>query len=981
MLYRILLLSFCVAFCSKSQAQTLRINEAVSANFDLSDEDGDSPDWLEIYNPGDAPVNLANWSLTDDPENAEPWIFPNMNLAAGGYLRVWASDKNRTNNAGHLHTDFKISGGGETLYLRRPDGNVAHTLVVPAALEYYAFGLPAGTNQGAVLPETTPGAANPAQGFIGVVPADIEFSHPGGSSNPLSLKLTTEVPNSHIRYTTDATLPDANSDIFPSGGLAITAKKVIRARVFRDGYLPSKTQSRFFLVNESHSLPVVSLITEPDNFFDDETGIYVLGNDYSENQPNFGANFWEDWERPLHFSFYENDGNGKVEFDCGTKIFGGWSRANDQRSLSLFARNRYGTEGFNYPFFDTREFSDFQSLVLRNSGNDWLRSNFRDIMFTGLLEGADLEIQAHRSVAAYLNGEYWGMYHLREKVSRHFLASRFDVDADEVTILDFGGEVVDGDNTEYYELLEFMENNSLANPLVYDYVAERIDLDNFMMYQVAQIYADNDDWPGNNIKFWKAPGRKWRWILYDTDFGFSNFGNADHGNNTLAFALEPDGPNWPNPPWSTFLLRKTVENPDFRDAFINRFADEMNSRFLPENVLAQIEKTQEIIADEVPAHYDRWGEGIWMFDWQTDKMNLFAERRPFWLKQHIEEVFELPAHHELHLENVDYERGKVLINNRLDIQEENWRGDYFETVPITVTAIAEPGAIFLGWEGDITSSEETLIFDLKSDTKLIPVFRVFEQPADGIIINEINYQSAANRDAGDWIELYNDNDFAADISGWTLRETEGEGEFTVPERTIIADKGYLILAQNATRFSTVYSGVRVVQTEPALSLPDEKCTFSLSNHTGEEKATASYAASPPWSQAARGQGGTLELLRPDLDAQMQKNWESVHPFGSPGATNIPAPPAYYGDVFTEVNIFPNPVGEVLDVRFKMTLPAAVALRMYDSRGILVKELLRETLAVGDNFLTFDTGDVPTGFHFLELTAEGEERKIFKIVKM
>ena len=981
MQYGIFLLSFLFLIAARSEAQDLRINEAVSANYALTDEDGDSPDWFEIYNPGSTPVNLANWSITDDPETEEAWTFPNMNLAAGGYLRVWASKKDRKGNAGHLHTDFKISAAGETLYLRRADGSTAHILTLPPNLEYYGYGLPSGSNQPAVLSETTPAAANPAQGWLGVNLSDIEFSQPGGVSAPFLLKLTTEVPNSYIRYTLDATEPTENAAAFPSEGLPITEKTVIRARVFRDGYLPSRTQSRFFLVNISHTLPVVSLITEPDNFFDEETGIYVYGNEHSDDLPYFGANFWEDWERPLHFSFYEPTGQGSTEFDCGTKIFGGWSRANDQRSLSLFARSRYGTEEFNYPFFDKRAFSDFQSLVLRNAGNDWQRANMRDIFMTSLAEDTDLEIQAYRPVAAYLNGEYWGMYNLREKISKHFVASRYGVDADEVTLLEFNGSVIDGNNADYYNLINFLQANALQNPVAYEYVTDRVDTENYITYQVMQIYFANTDWPGNNVKYWKTPGGKWRWILFDTDFGLGSWGSEGADHNTLAFALEPDGPNWPNPAWATFLFRKMNENQSFRHTFINRFADEMNSRFLAENTLAHLDSLRTVLLPELTKHYDRWDTDLGMHYWQVEVIEDFLKNRNTAVKGHIKAQYDLPAYHELKIDNATPERGKAVINDRLHIREESWRGDYFETVPISVEAVVTgTDEVFSHWEGDTLSIEPVLVFDLKKDFRLIPVFEPRRRAESGIIINEINYQSAAEHDAGDWIELHNTNDFTADLSAYVLSENATTGGYTLPEGTLIEAGGYLIIAENVEKFRSVYSDVSPVAGDFAFDLPDSDGTVLFLSHLADTVSVVRYESRRPWPLSAAGQGGTLELLRPDLDTEKAINWKSVHPFGSPGATNIPDILPYYGQILTDFSVSPNPFESLLDIRFALTLPGEVRVDLYDSRGALLKNMLQENLPAGHYYLSPTLENLPQGMYWLRAEAAGEEPMVLKLVK-
>ena len=188
----------------------------------------------------------------------------------------------------------------------------------------------------------------------------------------------------------------------------------------------------------------MSLVTDPYNLFDNDYGIYVYGDEYNPAYPHFGANFWEDWERPIHFSLYNEDGTLAANYNAGVKIFGGWSRGQDQRSLSIFARGGYGVSEFQYQFFEDINYDEFQSLVLRNSGNDWLRSNIRDIATTSLMEGTDLDYQRYTSVASYINGDYWGIYHMREKTSENMLASKHNIDADEIDLLELNAEIVDG---------------------------------------------------------------------------------------------------------------------------------------------------------------------------------------------------------------------------------------------------------------------------------------------------------------------------------------------------------------------------------------------------------------------------------------------------------------------------------------------------------------------------------------------------------
>ena len=217
--------------------------------------------------------------------------------------------------------------------------------------------------------------------------------------------------------------------------------------------------------------------------------------------------------------------------------------------------------------------------MLRNSGNDWYsgenwssNSMLRDGMATGLMDDTGVDHQAYKPAVVYLNGEYWGIHNIREKVNEEFLASNNPgVDPDEIDELEANAGIIEGDNQDYINMINFIQNNSLDDPNNYLTVEQQVDINNFIDYYIAQIFYAYTDWPGNYIKFWRPQitGSKWKWILYDTDFGF---GLVDwYGHNTLQFALEAKGPGWPNPPWSTFLFRNLMENQEFQIQFINHF--------------------------------------------------------------------------------------------------------------------------------------------------------------------------------------------------------------------------------------------------------------------------------------------------------------------------------------------------------------------------------------------------------------------------
>lgn len=710
----------------------VRLNEAVSSNSVLNDEDGDSPDWFELYNCTNAPIELLGWTFSDDIDEPKQWTMPAYTLDANSYLLVWASDKDRVTD--NLHTNFKISSSGETLYMYDSAGEQMDSLLVEGVPTDNSIGISSENQLVVYYAEPTPNSANVTDYNLGSVTQVVEYSHSGGATTGLTLELSGHIAGQEIHYTVNSEEPDENSPIYTTG-IPVFENTVVRTRIYQQDHLPSSTQTRSYIFETSHDLPIVTLVTDPSNLFDEQSGIYTFGSNYSPSYPHFGANFWQDIEKPVNVGLYETDGSLAINFDAGVKIFGGWSRAQAQRSFSIFARGRYGFSEIDYPLFPDLAYDEYQTFILRNSGQDWSKTLLRDGLMTKLMAGSGLEVQAFRPVVAYVNDKYWGIYNLREKINEHFIASKFDFDTDEIDIVELDGQVIHGENSDFLELANYLSDNTLTDPDAYNYVAASIDIENFIIYQIAQIFFNNTDWPGNNIKYWKHHEGKWRWILFDTDFGFNNgigIGSgpgAGDGNeylhNTLAFALEENGPDWPNPPWSTLLFRKLMENQQFKTQFINQFADELNSRFLAENGINLIDSMAAEIESEMPAHINRWtsDNGLTLNRWgsELEKMRLFATLRTTNILEHIKNQFELEDTHSLTVNLTDPAEGVVVINS-LTTNSPNWQGNYFEGVPVTLTAQPNPGYTFSHWQGasDVKTAKVELLLD--QATVIWPVF-------------------------------------------------------------------------------------------------------------------------------------------------------------------------------------------------------------------------------------------------------------------
>ena len=548
-------------------------------------------------------------------------------------------------------------------------------------------------------------------------------------------------------------LPDIASD-------GTSGTTVVRARAHKPGYIPSEIVTRTYFLDtppaQRHNLPVVSLAVEEPDFFGYDKGIYVAGANYNNT-----GNYWmrgELWERPVHVTLFEPDGTVALAQNVGARIHGGWTRNLPQKTLRLYARSGYGDAEFDYPVFPGLQTETFKRLLLRNSGNDNGQTFFRDAMMQRLVEHLPIDTQAYRPAVLYINGEYWGINNLRERFDKYYLYYKYGVDPEQLDILDYqpnvSHSVKQGDAVHFDETLSYIQTHGLTDPTDYAYIQTRIDTDNFIDNNVSQIYFNNTDWPGNNNDWWRSrtdsyePGApyghdgRWRWMLYDTDFGFGHSGG--YTANTLEFATDDSKSGWPNPHWSTYLLRKLLENETFRTDFVNRYADLMNTAFLPERVVGVIDEMQAAIAPEMPNHIARWGRPGSIGGW-NDQVNVtrnFANQRPAYARAHLRSKFDLGEDRQLMLNVSDAAHGFVRVN-RTDINADTpgvnaavpypWSGLYFDSLPVTVTAVARPGYRFTHWDGPagIDPDAETLTLALTETVSLTANFE--EKPAPSLM--------------------------------------------------------------------------------------------------------------------------------------------------------------------------------------------------------------------------------------------------------
>jgi hypothetical protein len=763
----------------------LVINEVMASNSTIvSDEDGDYEDWIEIFNKGTNTVNLAGFGLTDNRTDLFKWEFPAVNIAPGQYLIVWTSDKDRKESVDALHTNFKISAEGEPIILTTSDSLFIDSIGAVAHRTDVSYGrLPDGTEEWLYLTTPTPGNENTGPGFP-LLLEPVTFSHPDGFyASTFNLTITSPTPGATIRYTLDGSEPTQSSTLYqnpisissrageantismiptnnstepgppyyegwqaPSG--EVFKMNVVRARAFHNDAPAGDVITYSYLVDpkgqDRYSLPVFSLTTHPENLFNPEIGIYVAGNN---------DNYFQDgWERPANLIFFENDGLMAFKENIGIQLNGNTTRSRPRKAIRVMAKAEYGSSWINYKLFPNKEIERFKRFILRGSGNDWDFAIFRDGLFQYLAKDLHLETQYYRPSILFINGEYWGIHNIRDKYDQRFILTKYGIEENEMTILSDNSVFrwgVEAGKAHYTSMKNFVSNNSMQNTANYNQLKERIDIESFIDFQLTHIFVKNTDWPGNNALYWRylrddfAPGEgvrdgRWRWMMLDTDFGFDlpffYVPGLDDGaaHNTLDFATDPSGPSWPNPSWATLMLRKMLENSEFRIQFINRYCDLLNTTFSTTHVVSTIDSISGLLAPEMAEHINRWRRPTSVSEWNNNvqKLKNFAIERPSYQLQHMKQKFGLGNAATLSVNVSNQAHGFVRVNT-IDIKSSTmgvksnpypWSGTYFTGVPMVLEAIPQQGYVFSHWSGGATGTSKTLALNMTANTQLTAHF-------------------------------------------------------------------------------------------------------------------------------------------------------------------------------------------------------------------------------------------------------------------
>ncbi|MDE6034785.1 MAG: CotH kinase family protein [Ruminococcus sp.] len=769
----------CVSIEADSASGGVSINEVCSENTFYKSPDGNLYSWVEICNSSTDKVDLSGWGLSDDPKDPlKCTLAGGTVLGAGQKTVIFCSPK---------HADININREENILILSDRKGNEIDRISFKKTEPDTSYGqFPDGSGNYTVM-ECTPYQTNasPSEKIIVEKPT---LSHESGFYEK-DFMLTIDVPaGTTVYYTTDGSVPDTDSQQYnahirvcdksdspnvlsartdiSSYGASAPKKTVDKAFVIRavavdeTGRKSETVTASYFLGKTCSSyyrdMKVISIVTDPDNLFDYNTGIYVKGAYYDMYNSgnveawNKKANYTQkgkDWERPAVFEVFDK-GEKVLSENVGIRIKGATSRSTPQKSFNIYAREEYGCKKFEYDFFGSQAVNavtgetigKYDTLSIRNAGNDTSYSYLRDNINQKLISDRPLTMQTMSECILFIDGEFWGFYTLTEKTDDNFIKNHYGIKKKDVAIIK-NNEVEEGSEQDYKDWNNLLSKYVRADMSIeenYMNFCNEVDIESFIEYFAVQIYWCNGDWPWNNFAVWRSDkvdksnpyaDGKWRMFLFDTDFTTGLFKNNDTSYKADTFARIA-GYDYN----ASRILIRLLKNQDFKEKFVNTFLDLANYNFSPDRTDAVIEEYREKYHQQIIDTCERFyassfkiSGDTYRFDTEMNTIKEFYQNRFPYATDALKRTAGINGV----LKNVTLKQsrqGAIKLNTITpDISSEDWTGQYFSDCNISMTAIAKDGYKFDKW---IVTGTKIPVTETKS-----PVLHI--SPDDNITVQAV----------------------------------------------------------------------------------------------------------------------------------------------------------------------------------------------------------------------------------------------------
>jgi hypothetical protein len=685
------------------------------------------------------------------------------------------------------HTNFKIDSEGETIYLFDNAANLISALEVESPRADVAIGRSPDNSDNLEWLSPTPGATNNTAIVYTDTLTSPLFSVPSGIvSSSFNLTITNPNPDvidTKIVYTLDGSEPVFGSTTYSGSPISINEGTVVRAKIFpvtAANYLPSFDTYGTYLFNIEHSTPILLVTTDNSNLYGPD-GIF--------------DNYNSDWVKAAHLTYLTKEEGHPALFETRTAMRmdggAGGSRSNPQHSFRLtFDHNALGEQTINEQLIPNIPFrNSYSDIYLRNGSNQWLTFPHKDACQVSMMSnGTNNYYSAMEPVSVYINGEYFGLYELREKFNTEYFDERENVDKDSIEILSLSYfynlvlRALEGDVNNFYNDYALFD---ALNPDDTSYMTQAdkyFDLAHYTDYIIGESWMGNTDWPGNNIKIYRSNTTdfRWRFALIDLELSLNPNGWTTCTFNHIQYMQDQS----PDNPFINIWLQ-SIQNEQYTNQFINRYADLMNTSYLTDTLLAISQEFYNKMVVEMPNEYERWGDPF-NVDGQMDDFESNHEKfqqqlacRNDQVRGDILSAFDLDKEVTVQLAVFPDSSGSIQLNT-IHPQVYPWSGIYFDGVPIKMTAIPDSGYMFVNWMPNplITDTLNPILetnVDLDTTT-FTAVFKLIPPPPDGDTIHFTLYPSPSSG----LITIEHDNNTLAENAELVIFDLHG--------RMILADK-------------------------------------------------------------------------------------------------------------------------------------------------------------------------------------------------
>jgi len=822
------LFSSMVVAASVSASATVTITEIMPSNIATTVSDKfDYNGYVEFYNDGD-PIDLKGWFIKNIKEGKENWYFKLSEshvLPTGYSVMFFGKEETSSESAKAVHP----------LYV----GSVQKKLTADAGELIFATGK--GDTIAISYPEQRPHVSYSKEGFMEPTPGaknGVAFkiedrvekpvfggTTPGliGTGNTATAELSCKTPGAKILYTLDGSIPTLETGIEYTAPIKISDNTIIRAKAFKDGLLYSDVATASYLYLGEYyeecgetTLPIVSIVADSIDLYSDSLGSCVVGTNGARTICSSDkikkANYHQEWYRPANFE-YIVDGKSVNSQEVEVALQGGCSRSHGVKSFKIKTNKRTGENKFQYnKFFADREYTKYKALTLRNGGNGfgYLFPRWRDGYMQNLAKGMNIDLQAYMPVAYFLNGKFHGMMGLRERMDETYISQNYGIEEDDIDFLKVvngtGYVAQYGSNEEYYAMQEYARDHN-QDPDFFDNISRMMDMDEYVDYMVLEQFVGNTDWVINNIKVWrKRNGGKWRWMVYDTDFGLSQ--HTAVAKNMITFARTNGKGVY------TMLFDGLIQNEDFKYKFVDRFMSAMETNFNKKRTSDLIDSLYNLTQKDICAtmacpdfgyvgNQQKYDEGV-------EDMREFASRRPAAVQKHLAALLGLTnttAEVSVRVEfDGDETPDYVYWVNKNEFKNTVFNQKLFVGQRVKVDLRLPIGYKVASWTVNGTLTEDpatTMTIDSASvDGTDIQVLLTKDEEfsVPRLFINEVCASNGCTLDefgsTPDWIEIYNSEAYDVDLAGMVVKNVTAGAKTEIPygfSSTIIPAKGHVVL--------------------------------------------------------------------------------------------------------------------------------------------------------------------------------------------